>query len=374
MATGSDIHTGADSEDLQRISQLDTDGYPVLSIYLDLDPARFPTPSAREAQVGAVLDLARREAPRATAERVEAWLRADPSIFRGARSLAVFGCAEADVLEAVGLPEAVEPLVVVDTVPWLEPLAALISPGEWAVAVVSRRGARLFRGGPTGISEFATVHDVVHGRHAQGGWSQANLQRGVEEQVAEHVRGVALRLLRAHRRHRFEHLVVIAPDELHSVIERTLHSDLERVLAGILHADLEHAPADEIARAVAPVMERAERERERRLAERVDDALTVGGLAAAGLDEVLALLEHDRVETLLVAERADVPAGLCPRCGRLSDTDDGRCPFDGAALDEVDAVEHAVALAAQRSVPVVVMREQAEWLHRHGGFAALLRW
>lgn len=345
MATGSDIHLGADSEDLERISQVETDGYPVLSVYVDLDPRRFPTPRARDAQLGALLDLAHREAPRPTAERVEAWLRGDPSIFRGAGSLAVFGCAEVDVLETVRLQEAIEPLVVVDTVPWLEPLAALISPGEWAVAVVSRRAARLFRGGSAQITEFATIHDLVHGRHAQGGWSQANLQRAIDEQVAEHVRGVAVRLLRAHRRHRFEHLVVIAPDELQSLIERTLHGDLGHVLAGILHADLEHAPADEIALAVAPVMERAERDRERVLAERVDDALLVGGLAAAGRDEVLALLEHDRVETLLVGERRDA-----------------------------DAVERAVALAAGRGVPVVVMRERAAWLDRHGGFAAILRW
>lgn len=373
-ATGSDIHIGTWQEEFERLSRAETDGHPVLSIYLDLDPARFPTPGTRDAQMGALLDQARREAPAASAARAEAWLRGDPAIFRGVHSLAVFACAEADLLEAVRLPEPVDPLVVVDTVPWLEPLAGMVSPGEWAVAVVSRRAARLFRGGPLGITEFATVHDIVHGRHAQGGWSQANLQRGVEAQVAEHVRGVALRLLRAHRHHRFEHLVVIAPDELQSVIERALHSDLGYVLAGILHADLEHATCEEIARAVAPVMARAERARERVLAERVDDALGKGGLAAAGLDEVLALLEHDRVETLLVGERSTIRAGLCPRCGRLSTTDDGRCALDGAPLDEVDAVEHAVALATRRSVPVVVMRDQASWLDAHGGFAATLRW
>lgn len=33
---------------------------------------------------------------------------------------------------------------------------------NWGVAVVSRRGARLFRGGPRSLVEFATVDDALH--------------------------------------------------------------------------------------------------------------------------------------------------------------------------------------------------------------------
>jgi hypothetical protein len=56
---------------------------------------------------------------------------------------------------------------------------------------VSRRAERLFRGGPHGLSKFAAIEDEVHRRHAQDGWSQARFQRGIEEQVAAHVRRVA---------------------------------------------------------------------------------------------------------------------------------------------------------------------------------------
>jgi predicted RNase H-like nuclease (RuvC/YqgF family) len=65
---------------------------------------------------------------------------------------------------------------------------------------VSRRAARLLRGGPGGLSEFATVTGELHRRHSQGGWSQARFKRGIEEQVAVHLRGETDRLLRAHLR------------------------------------------------------------------------------------------------------------------------------------------------------------------------------
>ena len=361
-------------ETLERLARLDTHGDPVLSVYLDLDPARFPTPTARDAQLDALLGDARREAAEKDASWVQAFLHAEPTITRGARGLAIFCSAEAGILEVVRLPSPVEPMSVVDTVPWLEPLAGMISPGDWAVAVMSRTAARLFRGGPSALTEFATIDDEVHRRHAQGGWSQARFQRGIEEQVAVHVRRVAEQLLRADQRRPFEHLVIVASGELRPVIEHSLHSKLAEVLAGMIDADLEHATADEIARAVVPIIERTEREGEQALVARIDEALGTGGAAAAGLDEVLSTLEQHRVEALLVPERSSLIAGLCPRCGRLSTADDGKCPLDGSVLTEVDAVEHAVEETARQSAQVVVVRHQAGWLTEHGGIAVLLRW
>jgi len=359
---------------LERLARLDTRGQPVLSVYVDLDPTRFPTPDTRASELGALLALARREGGEEEVERIRAWLEADGTIVRGARGLAIFSSARADLFETVRLPSPVEPLVIMDTVPWLEPLAAIVTPGDWGVAVVSRRGARLFRGGPRGLSEFAVIEDELHRRHAQGGWSQARFSRGIEEQVAAHVRGVATRLLRAHQRRPFERLVIVCSSELRPVVRRSLHPELLNRLAGTVDADLEHASAAEVLQAVGPLLEQAEREHEHALVVTLDDALGTGGPAAAGLDEVLSTLEHRRVDTLLVLEQASIRAGRCPVCGRLSTASEGRCPLEGATLEEVDAVVHALESAAAQSAQVVVIRHEVDWLRRHGEIAALLRW
>lgn len=331
---------------LARMSRLETGGARMLSIYLDLDPSRFPTPDTRDMQLRALLAQARREDADADAARVEALVRERPGLLRGAPGLAIFSCAAAGILETVRLPSAVEPLAVLDTLPWLEPLVPAAGPEAWGVAVVSRDGARLLRGGPRTLAEFATVHDDVHGRHAQGGWSQSRYQRGIEEQVAVHLRHVAERLLRAHRRRPFTHLVIVAADELREPIRAQLDPQLAAVLAGTVHADLEHAAVQEIAEAVAPVIEQADRERERALIEQLEAGLGTGGRAAAGLDEVLATLREDRVATLLLAPGAE-PA---------------------------HAVEQAIELAARQAADVAFLRYETEPLTRRGGVAALLRW
>jgi len=364
--------TALPSEVLERLARLECDGHPVLSVYLDLDPSRFPTPAERDTELSAL--LSRAGAHDADAKSARQAVRDHPELVKGAKGIAIFSCAATGALEILPLPEPVAPLAVVDTVPWLEPLAAMTATGDWGVAVISRRAARLFRGGPGGLVQFATVEDELHPRHSHGGWSQARFQRGIEQQVAEHVRHAAELLLRAHQRRPFEQLAIVASDELWPVVEADLHGDLRDRVAGVIRHDLEHAAVEEIALAVGPVVEAAERERERALISRLEDALGTGGAAAAGLDEVLATLREQRVALILLADQTSLTAGLCTRCGRLSASSDDRCGDDGEPLIPVDAGEHILALAAQHSTGVAVLHHESEALLAHGQIAALLRW
>jgi peptide chain release factor subunit 1 len=357
---------------IERLSRIESAGESVLSVYLDLDPARFPTPGARDVELSAL--LGRAGAGGVDAKRVREALNVDPELARGAHSIAIFSCAAAGILEVVALPEPVEPLAVVDSAPWLEPLAAMVTTEDWGVAVVSRRAARLFRGGPQGLVEFAVVRDDLHRRHAQGGWSQARFQRGIEGQVAVHVRHVAERLLRAHQRRPFEQLIFVASSELWPVVEASLHRDLRDRVAGVIERDLGDAATEQIMQAISPVIDRTEAARERVLIDRVEQGLRTGGAAAAGLDEVLAMLEQNRVEVLLVPDGADLTAGRCPHCARLFASAEGQCPDDGAPLIVVDAIEHIVELAGQRSLEVVVVSHEPDALCAHGPVAALLHW
>ncbi|MGO8906552.1 MAG: Vms1/Ankzf1 family peptidyl-tRNA hydrolase [Solirubrobacteraceae bacterium] len=357
---------------LEQLSRFESDGHPVLSVYFDLDPGRFPTPAERAAELSALLSSA--GAHDADAARVRDAVASHPELAHGAHGVAIFSCAAADALEVLALPEPVEPFIVIDTVPWLEPLAAMVTREHWGVAVISRPAARLFRGGSGGLVEFASVQDELHRRHSQGGWSQANFQRGIEQQVAEHVHHAAELLMRAHRRRPFDHLVIVTSAQLSPVVQDALHGDLRDRLAGVIERDMPHATTEEILLAVAPAMEDAERDRERALASRLDDALGTGGAAVAGLDEVLTMLDEQRIETLLISDEASLTAGLCSSCGRLWPSGEGRCRLDDGPLVSVDAVEHIVPLAAQRSAEIVVFRHEPDALRAHGQIAALLRW
>lgn len=68
-----------------------------------------------------------------------------------------------------------------------------------------------------------------------------------------------------------------------------------------------------------------EKEREEALLNELREGLARDSRAAAGLEQVLECLNAASVQTLLVAEDADAPGAVCPRCGYLS-IKPGKCP------------------------------------------------
>jgi len=180
-------------------------------------------------------------------------------------------------------------------------------------------------------------------------------------------------MLRAHQQRAFDHLIVVVPGELWPAIDVSLHADLRACVTGHLVLDLERASPEEITRVVAPVIEHAEHARERRLLRKLRDALGSGVLAIAGVDAVLNSLEQRRVGTLLVADGAQLAAGRCPRCGRVSGSREHHCSLDRSMLAPVDAVQYAIERAHRQRADVVVVSHESAELRQRGSIAALLR-
>src|ERR1700742_1500329 len=108
----------------------------VLSVFLNLDPTEFATPSARSSAITSVLTAAahkveskdglshdERLALRDDVERVREVLLSDVAS-NGTRAVAVYACGPADLLEVIRLHRPVDFAVVLDRSPYLEPLVA----------------------------------------------------------------------------------------------------------------------------------------------------------------------------------------------------------------------------------------------------------
>jgi peptide chain release factor subunit 1 len=374
-----------DPEGLRRLAELQLARPLVLSLYLDLDPSEFATPPARSTAVRSLVDEAERrirEHQELTGkeraglerclERAESFLRGAGT--EGAHSAAVFASDAANLFETLALPRSVPSRVAIDQSPLVAPLAGLAQRERWCVVLVSRRDGRLFRGSPEGLREVGSVSDDVHGQHDQGGWSQARYQRSVEKEKADHLRHVAGVLFEHYKRQPFERLVVGGPHEVVSDFEGKLHSELRERVCGKIDVDVKTARPEDVLQAAAPMLEELEAAREREALQRLGDGLGAGGRAAAGLDEVLGVLNERRVDTLLLLDRLSAAGTVCPACGCLGPDGLDNCPADGTPLERRDdVVEPAVELALRQSAAVMPVRRSEDELRERGGIAAVLR-
>lgn len=373
------------SQALRRLSEVSTDGHRVLSVYLSLDPSQYPNLRERHVQLDALLaEVEQRDAGENGSHRDRMELREDIERIRGllgerqlgvpsAHGLAVFSSVGAGILEVVPLGSPVKPTVALGERPLVEPLLQAVPAERWCVLLVSRRAARILHGTRDRLVEAEAILDEVHGRHDQGGWSQARFQRGIEKEVDDHLRATCAVLLEDLGHHAFDRLLIGGPAELHARLEEQLHADLRARLAGRFEIDVERATVDEVHRKALPLMDREEGRREREAIERLREGMAPGGHAAAGVEEVLGLLGERRVQALLICPDLPIPGFECPSCGRLS-AHGGPCPVDGADQQpRDDLVERAVALARGQSAEVLIIGHEPHALDDHGGIAAIAR-
>jgi peptide chain release factor subunit 1 len=343
-----------DSDQVRRLAELRSPEHPVVSLYMDLDPATAKLPRARHTQLDSLLAEAERRhlggdggsheqraALHASLERIRRFFAEGGLAAKSARGMAVFSSAGAGLFEAYRLPGPVEAQVAVGDAPFVEPLLELAATGRWGVLLISRRSARILRGSVESLAEVGSVRDDVHRRHSQGGWSQARFQRGIEKETLDHVKRACELLFHLHERAPFEHLIVGGPEEIWPVVDDHLHPYLRDRRAGHIEADVERCPAEEVLVRASVLMADVERQEERELLDRLAAGLGTGDQAVAGRDGVLAALRDRRVGVLLVT--GGVPA------------------------------EEEIELALGQSAETRVIRHHREELRGHGEIGALLR-
>jgi peptide chain release factor subunit 1 len=359
----------------------------VLSLFLNLDPREFATPPARGTEVRSVIDRAarlvredeslthaERASLRADLERVQAELGNSGLDAKGAHGLAVFASSAAGLFEILKLSEPVDHEPVIANTPFVEPLSAIGAPERWCILLVNRRTARLFCGPGGALDEVELIQDDVHRQHDQGGWSQANYQRSVEKEVADHLRRAAEVAFATLKGALPVGILVGAPQELAGDFEAQLHPYLRERLAGRLDIDVENSTPEEVRRAASTRIEQATRATQDAALARLAEAFGVGsGRAASGLEAVLAAVHEQRVEILLVDAGFAAPGVACPTCGWLSADATASCPADGSATERRgDVVEAAVERALTQDADIHVLRDRPE-LASHGHVAAVLR-
>jgi peptide chain release factor subunit 1 len=328
---------------------------PVLSLYVDFDPAEFGTGRARSSAVTSLLDEAHRRVEEAAADHDgKLSLRADleraAAFFdqfepKGARGVAIFAASAAGLFESFPLPRPTQTQVVIDDSPYITPLAGAADARDWLIVLVDTRHARFLHGNADHLEEVEEVQDTVLGQHE--GQGTTNHQRWVEHEVDQHLRKAAELLDERLRRGGFGRVLIGGPPEIAPRFEETMSNPAREKLAGRFEVEVPYVHVDDVRRAAIPCFHEDERRHEREALDRLAERLGRGERAAAGYADVRAALEMARVETLLYDER--------------------RRPEDAARLEQ--AIEAAVAQSAE----VLPVRHHLDALEPHGHVAALLR-
>jgi peptide chain release factor subunit 1 len=373
-------------EGLRELATFRAENGCAISVYLDLDPGVSPTAGAIDSRINALLDSVirsemanrgeltheQRQGLRTDVARLREFFDSDFSR-EGSHGYAVYCAGLDNVWQTLPLSERVPDLVKVGRTFYLAPLVPLIGRGDGVlVAFVGRERGDLYRLRGGRLEELAKEYDEQHGRHDQGGWSQARYQRHIEKLVQEHLKDVAATLERSLRRLRRPRIVIVASEETRAELEEELSTEVREAIIGWASAEAHATPA-QLLQTVEPLLEHWRAEQEASAVERWREAAGRNGRAASGWAQTLEAASDGRVELLLFHDGADHQAWQCPACGRVA-AEPGNCPLDGTQMEESrDGLDLAVHQTLAHGGTVWALRQRQD-LDSVEGIGAVLRY
>jgi peptide chain release factor subunit 1 len=360
------------------------------SLYLALHDGEPHIPRQIQQQEDSLIDELRKlvraaepEAPghdarmtlRALPDRIGEHLRENRPSGRHVHGVACFANS-AGALRMLELPESCGDDVALGRTYRLVPLTSLIPRTREAVIVmVGREQGRILLWASGALREIDDRFEEVHGRHDQGGWSQARYQRSIENDILQHLENVAdgvNRTIQAERRP----IVVDAVEEIRGDFMRYLEQHARDLIAGWTTVD-PHATPNDVAAAAREVLSAWWADQERELVETWRAAAARhSGHGAAGFQETTEAAANGAVELLLYQ---DAPATQrrygweCPECGRPAAVP-GTCPLHGARLVPQPRALDAVVREVLRYGGKALAMGDHERLTAAEGIGAMMRY
>jgi len=358
-------------KELRELMDFQGEGEPILSLYLDVNPTRQDKDECKLALRGLLKEVAGK-ALRKDVERIKRFF--DFEYDWQDKGIAIFSCQGRGFWQAHRLSVPVRNGIFVGQRPHIKPLTDLFDEYErHCVALVDREQARLFLVHLGEIEEHTGALALMPGRHKRGGWAQARYQRHIEGLAQQNLKRAAEAVAKFFEREGCSHLILAGTEDTLAQFREFLPRALQERIIGEFAMEMT-APIDQVLATAMEIEERAERQREAELVERLITSMSKGRQAAIGLDDTLFALQEGRVHTLVVAEGFEAKGYACLNCGYIAAQDLGRCFLCGGETQEVeDIVNRAVQMIIEAGGEVEVIKG-SKALQRAGNIGAILRY
>jgi peptide chain release factor subunit 1 len=297
---------------------------------------------------------------------------ADNPIEPKQKGLVLFSRAKEEYFEAFRLSVPLKNLLVLDTSPFIRPLARLRDDWESiAVVILDSENARLFTVSSDRVTARRKKGVDLLGKHKKGGMSMRfqRLRNQAIQAFHKKVLGDLRELLRIEPA---DQIFLAGPGIAKVQFQDSLPQDMRRRVTEVVDLDLD-VHEGEIRRRFVSLAAVEERRQDRAHVEALLAEILKDGLVAHGWEEVTDAVRAGKVEVLLVTSGLKLRGWKCERCKVVGLGDRSTCPSCGKPVSEMDAMERTVKEATQRGAQLEFVAGDAD-LEALGGIGAFLRY
>lgn len=262
-------------------------------------------------------------------------------------SIAVFASYTNDFLKYAPLSVKVDNLLVVDSSPYLRPLARIQDEWEsFTLLLVSTNYAKIFSVSMGEINDTKKLSADIMNKHKKGGQSQARFNRLRRGAIHAFLKEV----VQALQEKSDERIILAGPGQVKIQLKEMLPKTLSEKIVEIVDVDID----DEkklLKKSIYLISEREKRQSHDAV-QHLKEEILKDGLAVYGVEETLSAVKKGQVELLIIQKKRKILGWICENCQLVKKGVSKNCSNCGKPTSQVDVLEEILEFAKRTDAEI----------------------
>ncbi|RCV63020.1 peptide chain release factor subunit 1 [Methanophagales archaeon] len=289
---------------------------------------------------------------------------------KGQKGLAIFASKIHNFFSVYPLGLPVENLLIVDTSPYIRPLARLVDEYEaFGLVLLDSQRAKIYvvSSGKVGYKKKKAA-DIIN-KHKKGGMSQARFQRLRKGAINHFFSDVSEDVEKLFSNDDIVRIIIAGSGNAKLMFKNILPPDIKSKIVDIIDMDFDD---DGLVSKAEEIILADEKETREKNVSRLRDEILRHGLAVHGLKETREAVEKGQIELLLVNKGYKIRGWICEKCQVVDSGVKDTCPYCGSRTSEVDVIEEIIEFAERTDTKIEFVGDNPI-LDELGGVGGLLR-
>ena len=282
------------------------------------------------------------------------------------KNVAIFASYKHNFLKFIELDIQLENLLIVDSSPYIRPLARIIDEWEsFSLVLINSNSAKIFSISMGKIDDTKKLSADIMNKHKKGGWSQARFNRLRKGSVNKFINDVIEALS-----DRIEKQIIVAgPGITKKKFIEMLPKNISDKVVDVI--DISIDDENELLKESFYLISEKEKRKSHEAVNQLKAEILKDGLAVFGIDETLKAVKNGQVELLIIEKNFKLRGWICENCQLVCEGVNSNCPYCGNKTSEIDVLEEILEFAERTDAEIEFTDD--EEISNLGHVGAILR-
>ncbi len=282
-------------------------------------------------------------------------------------NLAVFASYKYNFFKAVPLSIQLNNSLVVDSSPYIRPLAQIQDEWEsFTLVLLNSHYAKIYSISLGKVDRKKNLSKDIINRHKKGGQSQARFQRIRKGAIHAFLSEVSEYLVKVADKQ----IVIAGPGTAKVQFKELLPKHLQERIVDVLDIGIDNEK--EIFEESMYVISEKEEKKSHNVVEKLKQEILKDGLAVYGIDDTLQAAKNGQIDLLIIEKDYKIKGCLCEHCQILNAGPIKECQVCGGPTTEADVIEEILEFAERTNAQVEFTDD--EEISNLGHIGAILRY